>query len=224
MGARLLPNRIHIGAAHIFIDVTAPATGDPPNKTPHVSGVPTSGTEVGYTQGTSTFTYKQTKQEIDAEQSLNPVGVFTTTEECMLEFTAMEHTYETLKAAFDNVGTSQTATEDLFYGGDSIGLADVLTRTVVLTSRRRNASGKYVVLTVYNAYNPEGFVVGYGKTSVATYKMTMKGLVDGNRVEGDRLFQFYVERGATGVSASASTSPSASVSPSSSPSASASPS
>jgi hypothetical protein len=226
MGARLLPNRIHIGAAHIYLGVPAPATGTPPTRTPiDADGVPTAGgQEIGYTEGTATFTYRQLKQEINAEQSLNPVGVFVSGEECMIEFTAMEQTYETLLAAFDNVGNEQTVDDDLFYGGDGVGLSDVLTRTVVLVSKRRNAAGKYIVLTLYNAYNPEGFVIGFGKTSVATYKMTMKGLVDASRVSGDRLFQYSVQRGATGVSASASTSPSASVSPSASASSTQSPS
>lgn len=223
MPARLLPNRIHIGAAFMYLGVTAPATGAPPARlTVDSDGVPSSGTCVGYTEGTATFTYRQIKQEINAEQSLNPVGVFVTGEECMVEFTAMEQTYETLLAAFDNVGSEQTASDDLFYGGDSVGLSDVATRTVAIVSKRRNAAGKYIVIVMYNAYNPEGFVIGFGKTSVATYKMSMKGLVDADRTVGDRLFQYSVQRGSSGVSASST--PSASPSASKSPSASASPS
>jgi hypothetical protein len=217
----LQTNKVHIGMGRIFLDVTAPATGVSPTPGPTPTpidsdGAPTSGTEVGYTNGPSTFTYKQTKQEVDAEQSLNPIAVFTTNEEVMLEFNAMEHTYNTLKVAFDNVGSLSNSTRDFFWAGDSVGLADVLTRCVVLTSRVRGASSKFEVVTIYKAYNVEGVVIPYGKTSVAMYKVTLKGLVDPNRAVGDRLCQWYREVTATGVSASASVSPSASKSPSAS--------
>jgi hypothetical protein len=215
-------HNIHIGAGRIFLNVTAPTTGDPPTLTAHADGQPTTGTEVGYTEGASTFTYKATKQEVNAEQSLNPVDVFITTEMCQLEFTAMEHVYNTLKTAFDSVGSVSDSAKDLFYGGDSSGLVSVTTQCVVLTSRIRTSPTKFEVLTLYRVYNVEGIVVAYNRVGVATYKVTLKGLVDNNRVAGDRLFQWFRERLATGESPSASTSPS--VSPSKSPSASVSPS
>lgn len=217
------PQRIHIGMARIFLNATPPTTGTPPSLMQHVSGVPTSGIEVGYTNGPSTFTYRSTKEEVEAEQSLNPVDVFITREECQLEFTAMEHTYNTLMTAFDTAASVDSATETLFYGGDAVGLASVGTQCVVLTSRIRGASGKFEVLTLYRAYNVEGMVIAYNRTGVAMYKVTMKGLVDPNRAEGDRLFQWYREKG-VGMSASSSASPSSSKSPSASPSASVSPS
>ncbi len=210
------PNKIHIGMARIWLNATAPATGTPPTLMSHTNGVPASGTEVGYTNGPSTFTYKTTKQEVEAEQSLNPVDVFITREECMLEFTAMEHVYNTMKTAFDVATSVNDSTKILFYGGDAVGLASVTTQCVVLTSRIRTAPTKYEVLSIYRAYNLEGFVVAYNRTGVATYKVTLKALVDPERTEGDRLFQWYREKPLTGVS------PSASVSPSSSPSSSAS--
>src|SRR5262245_2295281 len=119
------PVNIHIGAARIFLGVTAPATGTPPTKLTHVDGVPATGTEVGYTRDASTFTYKQNKQEVVAEQSLNPVDVFVTTEEAQIEFTAMEHVYVTLKTAFDNIGAQQDVSGILFYAGDGGGLVSV---------------------------------------------------------------------------------------------------
>src|SRR4051812_29625074 len=122
------PANIHIGAGRIFLGVTNPATGTPPTLMTHTAGVPATGTEVGYTQDAATFTYKQNKQEVTAEQSLNPVDVFVTDEECMIEFTAMEHVYNTLKAAFDSVGTISDGSKDLFYGGDGVGLVSVTTQ------------------------------------------------------------------------------------------------
>lgn len=188
------PTKIHIGMARIFLGVTAPASGTPPTLTPHVDGVPTTGTEVGYTQEAATFSYKQNKQEVEAEQSLNPVDVFVTNEEATLEFTAMEHTYNTLKTAFDNINTVTDGVKDLFYGGDAAGLASVTTQCVVLTSRIRTAPTKFIVLTLYKVYNISGFQIGFGRTSEAVYQIQLKALVDVSRSIGDRLFQWYREK------------------------------
>jgi hypothetical protein len=187
------PSNIHIGAARIFLGVNAPATGIPPVALPHFDGTPTSGVEVGYTQDASTFTYKQNKQEVVAEQSLNPVDVFVTNEEIMLEFTAMEHVFVTLKAAFDNVNTSRQATLDMFYGGDGAGLVSVPTQCVALTSRIRTSPTKFEVMCMYRCYSVNGMVVPYNRTKEAIYSIQMKGLVDTSRALGDRLFQFYKE-------------------------------
>lgn len=188
------PQNIHIGAARIFLGVTAPATGTPPTLLPHVDGVPTTGTEVGYTQEAATFTYKQNKQEVEAEQSLNPVDVFVVNEECMIEFNAMEHVYNTLKTAFDNVGTVDDASKSLFYGGDGAGLVSVTTQCVALTSRIRTAPTKFEVLVIYRVYNVEGIVMPYARTTPAVYKITLKGLTDTTRNAGDRLFQWFKEK------------------------------
>lgn len=222
----LYPANIHIGAARIFLNVTAPATGNPPTKLPiNADGTPTTGIEVGYTQGATNFMYKAEKQEVEAEQSLNPVAVFTLKEEATIEFTAMEHVYNTLKTAFDNINSLQSADDDFFWGGDASGLVDVTTQCVALTSRIRTATGKFEILCLYNVYNVEGMQIGYNRTAPATYKVTLKALVDPLRQEGDRVFQFRRQRPAGGfASASASTSPSASVSPSASASVSVSPS
>lgn len=188
------PQNIHIGAARIFLGVTAPASGTPPTLLSHTDGVPATGTEVGYTQDAATFTYKQNKQEVEAEQSLNPVDVFVVNEECMIEFNAMEHVYNTLKTAFDNVGTVDDASKSLFYGGDGAGLVSVTTQCVALTSRIRTAPTKFEVLVIYRVYNVEGIVMPYARTTPAVYKITLKGLTDTTRNAGDRLFQWFKEK------------------------------
>lgn len=189
------PANIHIGAARIFLGVTPPVSGSPPTLTPHTDGEPTTGTEVGYTQDAASFTYKQNKQEVVAEQSLNPVDVFVVNEEISIEFTAMEHVYTTLKAAFDNVGSIDDASKMLFFGGDGGGLVSVQTQCVVLTSRIRTAPTKFEVLTLYRVYNMEGVSIPYNRTGEAVYKITLKGLTDTSRQAGDRLFQWYREKG-----------------------------
>jgi hypothetical protein len=185
---------IHIGAARIWLNVTAPATGTPPTLLGHTDGVPASGTEVGYTRDAATFTYKQNKQEVQAEQSLNPVDVFITTEECQLEFNAMEHVYNTLKTAFDNIGTVTDGSKDLFYAGDGSALVSVTTQCVALTSRIRTAPTKFEVLCIYKVYNMEGIAIPYARTTEAIYKVTLKALVDQSRNAGDRLYQWFKEK------------------------------
>jgi hypothetical protein len=188
------PQNIHIGAARIFLNVTAPATGTPPTLLSHTDGVPATGTEVGYTQDAASFTYKQNKQEVEAEQSLNPVDVFVLNEEISIEFNAMEHVYNTLKTAFDNVGTVDDGSKSLFYGGDGAGLVSVTTQCVALTSRIRTAPTKFEVLVLYRVYNMEGITMPYARTTPAVYKITLKGLTDTTRNAGDRSFQWFKEK------------------------------
>jgi hypothetical protein len=198
------PANIHIGAARIFLGVTPPVTGNPPELLEHDDGVPLTGIEVGYTQDAATFTYKQNKQEVEAEQSLNPVDVFITNEEIQIEFNAMEHVYSSLKTAFDNVGSVDNDDYMLFHGGDGGGLVNVQTQCVALTSRIRTAPTKHEVLVLYRVYNMEGVAIPYNRTGVALYKITLKGLVDTSRDAGDRLFQWFREKGgltATGATA-----------------------
>jgi hypothetical protein len=185
---------IHIGAARIFLGVTPPASGTPPTLLGHTDGVPASGVEAGYTRDAANFTYKQNKQAIVAEQSLNPVDVFVTTEEAQLEFMAMEHIYNTLKTAFDNVGTVSDGAKDLFYGGDGGGLVNVTTQCVALTSRIRTAPTKFEVMVLYRVYNIEGVVMPYQRTAESVYKVTLKALVDTSRNLGDRIFQWFREK------------------------------
>ena len=187
------PAQVQIGAARIWTGVSKPGSGAPPTITPiDASGVPTGGgDEVGYTTGPAAFSYKQVKNPIMAEQSLNPVDVYVTSEEGSLVFEAMERTYATLKLAFDNVANASGVGEDLFYGGDSTGLSSVFTTCCVLTSRRRLAPTKFEVMTIYKAYSVEGIQLAYTRTKESTYKVTMSALIDTSRDVGDRLFQWY---------------------------------
>ncbi len=187
-------SKIHIGMARIFLNVTAPATGTPPTLLTHTDGVPSTGTEVGYTQGAAEFSYRQEKKEIEAEQSLNPVDVFVTTEKASISFTAMEHVYNTLKTAFDNIGNVDDVNKTLFYGGDASGLQSVTTQTVALTSRRRTASTKFEIAVLYKVYNMEGIAISYNRVGEAVYKVTLNALVDTSRNAGDRIFQYFIEK------------------------------
>jgi hypothetical protein len=161
-------------------------------------GVPTTGTEAGYTTGPAQFMYKQEKKPIDVEQSLNPVDVYVSTETCSLQFEAMERTFATLQLAFDNVASVNDANKHLFYGGDATALQSVFTTCTVLTSRQRINTTLFEVLAIYKAYSVDGIALPYTRTKESTYKVTMQGLIDISRVVGDRLFQWRRQLTTTG--------------------------
>ncbi len=128
-----------VGPARIFISpygvATLPTTGFPPSAFQHIYGVPavTGFTEVGYTTGPTTFTYKATKEEVFAPTSLIAVDVFPTDEMAQIEFTALEMVYSSLMSAFDNVGSTTDVTGDFIYGGNSTSILTPSTFSVFLS-------------------------------------------------------------------------------------------
>ena len=116
----------------------------------------------------------------------------------------MEHVYETLKTAFDNVGSVDDVDKMLFYGGDGGNLVSVQTQCVALTSRIRTAPTKFEVLSSTASTTWKASRCPYNRTGEAVYKITLKGLTDTTRDAGDRLFQWYREKAgvlATGATA-----------------------
>jgi len=185
-------DNIHVGPARIFIGVTNPATGTPPTWMTHTAGVPTPGTEVGYTEGDAIFRLASEKTEIMAEQASGPVGVFETVERVEVEFTAQERVYETLRAAFENAGTVNDANRMGFYGGGQ--QRTVRTQSVFISSPRPNQAGKYEISVIYKAYNMSGYETAYRKGGAATYRLVLRGLADTSRSVGDQLYQHYIEK------------------------------
>lgn len=184
-------SKIHVGAGRIFVGVTAPATGAPPTLMAHTAGVPASGTEVGHTTGTSTFTYTPTKSDIMSEQALGVVDTFVATESASLTFTIQERTYLALKAAFDAIGAVDDVSKTLFYGG---GIYSVFSQAVMLTSRLRNAPTKYEVLVIYKSQSMDAVPLAYTRTEASTVSVTLRGVHDTARTEGDQLFQWFREK------------------------------
>lgn len=189
----LTPDNVHVGPVRIFVNCTKPVTGDPPTKIAHTAGVPTPGDEVGYTEGDAVFSAKQAKTEINAEQSLDPIGAFVSSEVVQVTFTAMERTYKTLQQVFGNFKSATSGTEHLFYGGGAAVAQGVRTTCVVLTSPRPNQAGLFEVSVIYRAYEVEGYETAYRKSAPSTYKVTLKGLPDTTRVQNDQMFQHYIE-------------------------------
>ena len=196
-------NNIHVGPGRMFLGVVQPATGTPPTRLAHTDGVPdsfVSGTdvenEVGHTEGDATFTYQLVKGELVSEQALAPVGVYAESEMCQLQFNCQERIYQALLTVFDNIGTarvdatSSVIGHDTFYGGGGASVLNPKTQCVVLTSRQRTNTDLFEVLTMYKAYSVEGFVVAYSRATPSMYAVTLKGLSDDLREDGDRLFSW----------------------------------
>lgn len=186
--------KIHQGTARIFLGVTAPTTGTPPTLLTHTAGVPGTGTEVGHTEGDAMWSYLLDKDEITSEQVLAPIDVAAKAEAIKLEFVCQEMTYNTLISAFDNVGTVTDGAKNLFYGGGGTAVLSPKTQCVVLTSIQRNAPTKFIVTVLYKVYTAEGVKFNFGRTKKTTYKMTLIGLADTARNDGDRLFQHFFEK------------------------------
>jgi hypothetical protein len=183
--------KIHIGAGFIYIGVTAPATGTPPTLMAHTAGVPATGTEVGHTQGNSTFTYTPTKGDITSEQAFGVVDTYVNTETAELAFTIKERNYAAMKMAFDNIGTVTDGAKDLFYAG---GVYTVASQAVMLVSRQRNAPTKYEVIVLYKAQSMDPVPIMYGRTAESTIGVRLRGVHDTSRNQGDQLFQWYREK------------------------------
>ena len=189
------PARLFIGT---YSGVVLPVTGAPPTLFQHTAGVPsglqTGYTEVGYTTGDATFEYKATKEEISPEQSLIAVDVFTKEEMAQVTFTAMERTYNTLKVAFDNIGTVSDANKDLYYGGNGLSIVAPLTVSLFLSSLHRDNTAKYSFLCLYKAYSVDGVKLPFNKAKATTYQITIKALADTTRTQGDQVFQLVNEK------------------------------
>jgi hypothetical protein len=196
------PSNILAGPARIFIGAygtaVAPVSGAPPVLFQHTSGVPsglqTGFTEVGYTSGPATFTYKATKEEIIPEQSFLAVDVFTKDEVAQLVFTAYERVFVTLNAAFDNVGTQSDSTGDLYYAGNGTAIVQPKTFTVFMSTLHRDNTAKFSWVCLYKAYSMDGVKLPFEKQKATTYQVTMKCLADTTRTTGDQALQFKNEK------------------------------
>lgn len=189
------PARIFIGA---YSTAVAPVSGAPPTLFQHTSGVPsglqTGFTEVGYTSGAATFTYKATKVELNPEQSLAPVDVFTSAEMASIMFTAYERVFVTLKAAFDNVGSQSDATGDLYYAGNGTSILTPATNTVFLSTIHRDNTAKFTWACIYKAYSVDGIKMPFEKKKETSYAVTLTALADVTRTAGDQLYSFKNEK------------------------------
>jgi hypothetical protein len=183
---------IHVGPARVWLGVTNPATGTPPTPMTHTAGVPSPGTEVGFTEGD--FIVRKTKEtfEVRPEQAGSPVMVVPISEMIEVEFVALERVYAALQAAFDNIGMVNDVNRMMFYSGGA--LAGIRTQSVFVSSLRPNQAGKYELTNIYKAFSVTGFEIAYRRAGASGYRMILRGLSDTSRAVGDQLFQYQIEK------------------------------
>ena len=229
----LHPEEIHVGPAHIFIDVDAPATSPDVDSEPewlaHSNGVPSSGTEVGATLGDAVITWTSTKIDIVAEQVMGILDKFISDQMMTVAFEAEERTYQLLKNTFDNINSVNNSQRMGFWGGGGGTTINIIYTTIALTSLRRDIAGAYEVFCAYKCVSMNPMPITYSRTKPSTYAVQFQCLPDTTRTEGDQIFQLSREKqadtfgsastsgstsGSKSPSASVSKSPSSSVSPS----------
>ena len=195
---------VRVGAGRIYMGVTPPAAGAALNIS---NGVPSTGTEVGLTEGESVFTYEVTYFEVMAEQSLAAVEVFATEESAQIEFTMKEYTQANINdflaamVATTNVAAPGDATTmDIHEGGRILGLAagagEVTLQAVVLVAPIPNTSGvdqRFTYVLLNQAYQSESAAAMYTKASDTLLKVTFKAIADLARADTSTLFQLGVE-------------------------------
>ena len=77
--------------------------------------------------------------------------------------------------------------EEVSFGG----LIAIPKTSVAVISARRDASGKFVVAQLYQAYQAEAVQVPFQRTKVTTDKVKFAGLADPTRTVGDQVGKIY---------------------------------
>lgn len=186
-------DRIECGPARLFAGVTNPASGAPPTWVTHTAGVPSSGTEVGLTEGDTVVEIQSEKKAIEAEQFYAPVEVYMTTQSAKLTFTAKEMTVAALKLALDNIGQQTTGSLEGFYFGSGAGSFAVMKTSIFFSARRRDDPSKYIIGLLYRAYASKPLTLPMSRTKESTFPVELSALADVTRTPGDCIGQFYRE-------------------------------
>lgn len=189
--------KIHIGQGDVWLGGTAPAAGgdmtDPTSSTVNTMtslfAAPTSGgTAVGFTNGPATLTYKPTYYNVETEQAFAEVLVIPTAEECSVDFVMLEASYTNLNRAMGQATSEVNAGAPVNNVNFVGGKATVTTFLLALCSRKRTATG-YYLLTVYQVYSMDGVALNFERRKEMQNKVTMRALADTSRPVGDQLFQ-----------------------------------
>lgn len=201
---------IRVGAARIYMNVTAPAVGDALDL--GTDGVPPDGDEVGLTEGESVFTYTVSFLDIMAEQSLSPVAVFATQEEATIQFTMKEMLNANIQDFLFSLVTEtdgaspapDVGTRDVFEGGRTCAGA-IPMQTVCLVTPSCGGPGpdlgagsiRFEYVMLFKAYQSEAAALRFAKAGDQLMKVTFKGISDVSRADGSTLFSLGVERWAS---------------------------
>ena len=189
--------KIHQGPGKLWLDVSVPAAGS--RLLINASGEPQGGTPVfaGATEGAATVALAPKLETVTADQAAGPLDVVMTVEAESIEVSLKESDLAKLKH-FIAHGTFTTGTdtglpagaqtyEEISFGG----LVAIPRTSVAVISPRRDASGKFVVSQLYQAYQAEAVQLPFQRGKETTYKVKFEGLADASRAVGDQVGKIY---------------------------------
>lgn len=189
--------KIHQGPGKLWLDVSVPASGS--RLVINAAGDPTSGTPtfVGATEGAATVVLAPKLEQIEADQVAGPIDVVMTGEAESIEVTLKESDLAKLKR-FIVHGTFSSGTDTNLPAGsqtyEEISFGGVLAipkTSVAVISPRRDASSKYVVSQLYQAYQAEAIQLPFQRGKETTYKVKFDALADTTRAAGDQVGKIY---------------------------------
>jgi hypothetical protein len=147
----------------------------------------------GATEGAITSTMTPKYQEIAADQVASPVDVVMTSDAYEIDVTIKQSNLANLISFFPP-GTFSTGTdanqpagaqayEQITFGG----IIPVPKFGVAVISPRRDATGKFVVSHLYQAYQAEAVKLPFQRGKETTFGVKFKGIADSTRPAGDQV-------------------------------------
>lgn len=189
--------KIHQGPGNLWLAVAVPTTGN--RLIIDSTGTPTAGTPIfaGATDGATTVGLAPKLEDITADQVAGPIDVVMTGEAETIEVTMKQSDLANLKNFVMN-GVFATGTDPGLPAGsqsyEEISFGGVLAipkTSVAVISPRRNATGKFIVSQLYQAYQAEAVQLPFVRGKETTYKVKFEGLADPTRVAGDQIGKIY---------------------------------
>jgi hypothetical protein len=189
--------KIHQGPGKLWLDVEVPTSGN--RLVIDSSGSPTAGAPLfaGATDGAATMVLTPKLTEIAADQVTGPVDVVMTGEAASIEVTLKESDLARLKNYVVH-GSFSTGTDGSLPAGSQNyeeisfgGLTAIPKTSVAVVSGRRDATGKFVVTQLYQAYQAEAVQLPFQRDKETTYKVRFEGLADPARSVGDQVGKIY---------------------------------
>jgi len=147
----------------------------------------------GATEGAITSTMTPKYQEIGADQVASPVDVVMTADAYEIDVTLKQSNLANLISFFPP-GTFSTGTDSNQPSGAQAyeqitfgGIIPVPKLGVAVISARRDATGKFVVSHLYQAYQAEAVKLPFQRGKETTFGVKFKGIADSSRPSGDQV-------------------------------------
>ena len=189
--------KIHQGPGKLWLNVTVPTAGA--RLIIDAAGTPTAGTPffAGATEGAATMVLTPKLEEINADQVSGPIDVVMTGETASIEVTLKESDLAKLKYYIVH-GSFTTGTDGSLPAGSQTfeeisfgGILAIPKTSVAVISPRRDASSKYVVSQLYQAYQAEAVQLPFQRAKETTYKVKFQALADATRATGDQVGKIF---------------------------------